>query len=90
MTAADFRALHEQSRGWSPFNHELYVRLNRVDTVIGAAFGRRVEFGGRGQVLQRALQEVDRLRFLIDEIGIHEELARALPPDVMAASMKRA
>ena len=31
---------------------------------------------------QRPLQGNDRLQFLIEEIGIHEQLAHELPPDV--------
>jgi arylamine N-acetyltransferase len=82
--ASLFRELHENARVHSPFNDELYVRLNRGDAVIGAAFGRRIEFDGAGGISQRELQGKERLRFLIDEIGIHEELARALPPDMPA------
>jgi hypothetical protein len=81
-TAAMFSELHEQSRAWSPFNYELYVRLNRGESVIGAAFGRRIEFDGRGAAAPRPLRGEDRIRFLIEEIGIHEELAHELPPDL--------
>jgi N-hydroxyarylamine O-acetyltransferase len=80
--ASVFRELHENSRVHSPFNGELYVRVNRGDAVIGAAFGRRIEFDGAGGVSQRELQGNERLRFLVDEIGIGEELAQALPPDL--------
>jgi N-hydroxyarylamine O-acetyltransferase len=81
-TSAMFCELHEQSRKWSPFNCELYVRLNRGDTVVGAAFGRRVEFDGTGRVAQRPLLGLERIEFLIEEIGIHEGLAHALPQDL--------
>jgi arylamine N-acetyltransferase len=77
-----FRELHEKSRVHSPFNDELYVRLNRGDAVIGAAFGRRIEFDAAGGISQSELGGKERLRFLIEEIGIDEELAQALPPDV--------
>ncbi len=78
---AAFRRMHEQSRTSSPFNHELYVRVNRDDSVIGAAFGRRVEIDGSGHAAQRPLPAKDRLRFLIEQVGIHEELALQLPPE---------
>lgn len=58
------------------------MRLNRDNSVIGAAFGRRLEFAARGVAVQRPLQGQDRLRFLIEEIGIHEVLAQALPADL--------
>ena len=82
--AAAFRQRHERSRSWSPFNDELYLRLNRGDTVIGAAFGHRVCFEGPDRIAKRPLQGEDRTRFLIEEIGIAEELVHALPPDIPA------
>jgi N-hydroxyarylamine O-acetyltransferase len=83
--ASTCRALHERSRSFSPFNSELNVRLNRGDRVIGVGFGQHVVLHGSGEVAQRPLQGNDRMKFLIEEIGIHEELAMALPPDVPAA-----
>ena len=81
-TAAAFHERHERSRSWSPFNDELYLRLNRGDAVLGAAFGQRVCFGSAGDIATRPLQGEDRRRFLIEEIGIHEELVQSLPPDI--------
>jgi N-hydroxyarylamine O-acetyltransferase len=78
---ATCRELHERSRSFSPFNAELTVRLNRGEAVIGAGFGQQVVLQAGGEIVQRPLQGNDRLQFLIDEIGIHEELAAALPPD---------
>jgi arylamine N-acetyltransferase len=80
--ADTFRQFHEQSRPWSPFNYELYVRTNREAAVIGAAFGRRVEIDASGAATQRPLQASDRIRFLVEEVGIHEELATMVPPDL--------
>jgi arylamine N-acetyltransferase len=80
--AATFRQRHEQSRGWSPFNYELQVRLNRATSVIGTAFGQRIEIDESGRAAQRPLPMGERTRFLIEEIGIHEELAALVPPDV--------
>jgi arylamine N-acetyltransferase len=82
--AAACRDLHERSRSVSPFNAELTVRLNRGDSVIGVGFGRHVVLDARGEVVQRPLQGHDRTQFLIEEIGIHEELAIALPRDLPA------
>ncbi len=80
--ANTFRRQHEQSRGWSPFNYALHARINRGTSVIGTAFGQSVEFDARGQISQRRLRANDRVRFLVDEIGIHEELAAMVPPDL--------
>jgi arylamine N-acetyltransferase len=81
VPAQSFHEQHERTRHWSPFNYELYGRLNRESRVIGAAFGQRVEFDATGNVLQHALNAAERLRFLIEDLGIHEELANLLPPD---------
>ena len=80
-TAMAFRSLHEQTRSWGPFNYALYGRLNRGTGVIGAAFGNRVEIDDTGKIRQRVLRTNERVRFLVEELGIEEELASALPPD---------
>ncbi len=80
--AATFRQRHEHSRGWSPFNYELHVRMNRGTSVIGTAFGQRIEIDESGVAVQSPLPVRERIRFLVEEIGIHEELAAMVPPDV--------
>ncbi len=60
----------------------MYVRTNREAAVIGAAFGQRVEIDESGAAVQHPLQASDRLRFLVEEVGIHEELAAMVPPDL--------
>jgi hypothetical protein len=82
VTADVFRDFHERTRPWSPFNYQVYGRVNRDDRVIGIAFGQRIEIGADGSVHQRELDERERLQFLIEELGIREELAVTLPADV--------
>jgi arylamine N-acetyltransferase len=79
-SAADFAALHEATRGWSPFNYSLYLRVQRGGRVIGAAFGQRVEIDERGAVAQQALDPHERRR-LLEEAGISAAVAAALPDD---------
>jgi len=82
VSAARFRALHEATRGWSPFNFSVYARRNRADGgVVGVAFGRRVEIGPDGAFAQRPLEPDERLRVLVEELGIAEGVARRLAPD---------
>jgi N-hydroxyarylamine O-acetyltransferase len=69
-----FRERHEQTRTWSPFNYELYARANRGETVVGIAYGQRVAFDHAGGVSHTALGGDDRLRVLVDELGMHEEI----------------
>jgi N-hydroxyarylamine O-acetyltransferase len=80
-TAMSFRSLHEQTRSWGPFNYALYGRLNRGSGVIGTAFGKRIEIDDTGNISQLALPADERLRFLVEELGIDEELASEVPPD---------
>jgi N-hydroxyarylamine O-acetyltransferase len=76
-----FRERHEQTRTWSPFNYELYARAIRGETVVGVAHGQRVAFDGAGGVSHTPLGEDDRLRVLVDELGMHEEIVQRLPLD---------
>jgi hypothetical protein len=82
-TREEFHERHEQTRAWSPFNYELHARLIRDNTIIGVAFGQRVEFDERGEIFQSRLAEEERRRVLIDELGIKEEIVHRLPPDAL-------
>lgn len=82
VSADVFHDFHERSRPWSPFNYQLYARVNRKDTVIGTGFGQRVLFDAEGNVHQRALESHERLRFLVEDLGIHEALAVQVPADI--------
>lgn len=88
-TREQFVDLHEASRRWSPFNFELSARRNRGESVVGAAFGRRVELGPDGAARKEPLRGERRLRFLIEELGIAEELAVKVPPDKMTPAPPR-
>jgi N-hydroxyarylamine O-acetyltransferase len=76
-----FREHHEQTRAWSGFNYELYARSIRGEGVVGVARGQRVEFDGTGGVAHTLLAGDDRLRVLVDELGMQEEIVQRLPPD---------
>jgi N-hydroxyarylamine O-acetyltransferase len=80
-TPEAFSELHERTRAWSPFNYELYLRRNRGQAVIGIARGKRVEFDAAGRFHARALDARERLRYLVEELGIAEALAARLPAD---------
>jgi N-hydroxyarylamine O-acetyltransferase len=82
VPAGHFVAAHEGTRAWSPFNYSLYARANRDERVIGAAFGQWIEFDAHGGVTQRALGSDERVRLLVEVLGISEEMATAVPPDV--------
>ena len=80
-SAAEFATRHEGTRGWSPFNYSLYLRVLRGERVIGAAFGQRVEITESGAALVEPLDAAGRRR-LLEEAGIGAELASRVPEDL--------
>ncbi len=78
---AAFAARHEATRRWSPFNFELYAQTHRGETMIAAAKGRRIVRDATGAEVESVFEGDDRLRWLVDELGISESLAARLPPD---------
>ena len=83
MTSAlCFHERHERSRGWSPFNYALYARLNRGSTVLGTAFGQRVELDAEGSVRAEPLPAAERAQLLIEQLGMRESLISQLPADL--------
>lgn len=79
--AATYRAYHEGTRGWSPFNYELFVRTPRSGGVLLAVRGERVVIDAAGRESRGRLDGADRIRFLVDEVGLDEALAHRVPAD---------
>jgi hypothetical protein len=79
--AAECDALHRQSGVWSPFNYELSARLMRGRAVIGLSPGERFTIGGDGSISASQLDRAGRVAFLIEELGISEEIASRVPDD---------
>jgi len=80
-TTADFSTYHEATRGWGPFNYSVSVRTIRDDRMIGMAFGECGEVDAQGRRRVTAFEADGRTRFLIEEIGISEEMAVRCPAD---------
>lgn len=76
-----FSELHEASRQFSLFNQGLHARVARGGGLVGVAMGLRVELRADGSVSARRLDEASRVRVLVEDLAIAEELAVALPPD---------
>ena len=81
QTAAQFRAFHEATRTWSPFNFSLALNLVRGDGRIGAALEHRVEVDAHGRTSRTPFTAETRRAFLIDEVGISEDIVAQLPAD---------
>jgi len=80
-TLEDFEQRYEATRDWSPFNYELHVRVIRGDRVLGIAQGKRVEINSAGKFQTTPLHAADRVDVLVEELGIHPDLARRIPAD---------
>jgi N-hydroxyarylamine O-acetyltransferase len=77
----EWDALHQRTAAWSPFNYQLNVRLLRGDTSIGVADGQRFAFAADGSLTASPLDPQGRIHFLVQELGVAEEIARRLPDD---------
>lgn len=78
----EFDSYHEKTRPWSPFNYELYVRLNRDQEVVGTGFGEAVTLHHDGTASSKPISDKERARLLIEVIGMSEEIVSQLPADV--------
>ncbi len=79
---ATYRTLHEGTRGWSPFNFGLMLRVHRNGGLLSASGGERIAIDSAGGVARGPLAGEARWRFLVEEAGISEELALRVPADV--------
>lgn len=80
-TKSDFEERYEQTRSWSPFNFQLNARLNSGSEVAGIAFGNQVVLHSTGSVSTRMLNPRDKVQFLVEQMGMSEEIAHRLPAD---------
>lgn len=80
-TDADFQEMHERTRAWSPFNHELTIRINRGDEVVGMAFGELITLHSDGSVTRVPATPESRRHLLLETIGLSEEIVDQLPTD---------
>ena len=77
----DFDGYHELTRTNSLFNAALYIRMNQPEEITSVAFGERVSMRVDDLVHKVPLPESDRVRVLIEEFGISEEMAAKVPAD---------
>lgn len=79
--AGEYHTRYDATRGWSPFNYEVTARSNRNGTVAGVAFGHAVTLRSDGGVDRAPIPHQERMRVLIEEIGLSEEIVQRLPED---------
>lgn len=81
VSEATFAARHEGTRIFSLFNHGLHARLARDGGIVGIAMGMRVALAADGTVRATTLDATTRVRVLVEELGISEEMAARVPAD---------
>ena len=81
LSGGDYQERYAQTRGWSPFNYEVYTRLNKNDSVVGIGFGKAVTLKSDGSVDSRPISDAGSRQFLIEQIGLSEEIISQLPAD---------
>jgi len=81
LSATDYQQRYEQTRGWSPFNYEVYARLNKPDRVTGIGFGKAVVLKSDGSTESHPTTDAERRKILIEHIGLSEEIVSQLPAD---------
>jgi N-hydroxyarylamine O-acetyltransferase len=79
--AAEWDASHQRTRTWGPFNYQLNVRVQRDDASLGIFAGSRFAIGPDGSLSLCELDRDQRVRLLVEEIGISERIAVRIPDD---------
>jgi N-hydroxyarylamine O-acetyltransferase len=80
VDAPRFATQHEATREWSPFNYQLNFNLVKDGGRIGVGMGEAVSIAPDGSVTRTFL--ADRLGYLVECLGVSEQLARQIPPDM--------
>ena len=81
ISVSAFDQYYEGTRAWSPFNFALYTRINTQDQVTGIIADQKITIKPDGQATSEALQSAERVKFLVEHVGIAEEIIARLPAD---------
>lgn len=79
--AAEWDERHQRTSRWGPFNYQLNARVLRGGATVGVARGERYTVDPDGVVSTRELGRDERVSFLVEELGISEEIAVRVPGD---------
>lgn len=79
LTQYDLSASRERRR--SPFNDALFVSRHFPESILIVARGNRMKISSDNKVTKTAISDSDCTQALIEEFGISEEVAHAIPPD---------
>lgn len=79
--ATEWDERHQRTAGWSPFNYRLSARVLQGETNVGVAHGQRFSVEADGSITVVELDAEARIRFLVDVLGIDEDIAVRVPDD---------
>jgi arylamine N-acetyltransferase len=77
-----FVEAYERTRIASPFNDALYLCSHRPASIFALFRNSKIEIAPDNTVTQSDVSDDERRRILIEEVGISEQAAEALPPDI--------
>ena len=81
VSVSAFDQYYEGTRAWSPFNFALYARINTQDQVTGIIADQKIIIKPDGRATSEAMQSAERVKFLVEHVGIAEEIIAKLPAD---------
>ncbi len=81
VSVSAFDRYYEGTRAWSRFNFALYARINTQDQVTGLIADQKITIKPDGQATSEAMESDERVKFLVEHLGIAEDIIAKLPVD---------
>ena len=81
VSASAFDGYYQNTRAWSPFNYFIYARINTPDQITGIVADRKITMRANGQPTSEVMNSTERVKFLIEQMGMAEEIITRLPAD---------
>ena len=71
-----------KSKGFDLFNYALYICRRFPDSIVTVGRNNKLIVAADNSITKTEISDAERRRVLVEELGISEEMAVALPPDV--------
>lgn len=79
---AFFLSRYERTKQVSPFNQVLYITRHFPNSILALGGMTKFAVSADGSMAATEIDAAERMRILVEELGISEEIARKLPDDV--------
>ena len=79
---AFFLERYDLSKKLSVFNHALFICRRFPDSIVTVGRNNKLIVAADNTITKTEIDDAERRRVLVEELGISEEMAKALPPDV--------